>query len=429
MWIFNLKTISISAVLLSFNGFSQTGWTWTQKADMPFQITNNAVSQGEMAGNPYVYSFGGIDTSKVYTGINKRSFRYDVTNDQWTEIDTLPVVLPLIASSANTVKNKIYIIGGYHVYANGSETSSDEVIIYDPELDVYESNGAPVPVPIDDQTQVVWNDSLIYVITGWSNSGNVANVQIYDPAVDSWTVGTPVTNDNNFKAFGSSGYIVGDTIFYYGGASHAGIFPARDRLRKGIINAADPTQITWTLEDDAPNTNYRSACVSHGNNVFWIGGSETSYNYNGIAYNGSGGVPPAMTISRYDSQTQTWYEGQGAPFGVMDLRGAGQISPTSWVICGGMESGQQVSDKTYLLEYDPIVGSVRDNSLNPSITGKYISNHFLFESIEIVDLNGKLIENVNTQTGIIQTNKAGVYLVRVFSKQGVRVQKLFLSAN
>lgn len=372
----------------------QTAWNWTPLADMPFKTSNNAVSHGNMSGNTYIFSFGGIDTTKIWSGIHKRSFRYDVTNDIWDEIDTLPVALPLIASSANTVKNKIYIIGGYHVYSSGNETSSDEVIIYDPETNSYEPNGTPIPVAIDDQAQVVWRDSLIFVISGWSNSTNVPNVQIYDPALDQWQVGTEVPNTNDYKVFGSSGQIIGDTIYYYGGASLGWNFPARPELRKGVIDPNNPTNITWTLMDDAPQANYRSACVSHSNDIFWIGGSTTSYNYNGIAYNGSGGVEPTFGIMRYESYWNDWYEGTGSPYGVMDLRGYGQVSSTSWIICGGIESGQSVSDKTYLLSYDPIVGEVSENAgSNFIVNGHSISFSEKVEHIELLTLDGRIAQS------------------------------------
>src|SRR5690606_4432446 len=140
---------------------------------------------------------------------------------------------------------------------------------------------------------------------------------------------------------------------------------AQMKIRKGIINASDPTQINWTTLDDAPNRNYRSACLTYGNKLFWVGGSSVSYNYNGVAYNGSGGVEPLMNIAHFNAWENSWNEGNGSPYGVMDLRGSGQVSPTEWIICGGMESGQIVSNKTYLLVYDPITGSIPEMNVNP----------------------------------------------------------------
>lgn len=394
----------------ALNSFAQISWNWTQVADMPEKISNNAVTAGEMAGEKYVFSFGGIDTTKIWSGISKRSCRYDVMNDVWDEIDTLPVVLPLIASSASTVKNKIYIIGGYHVYSNGNETSSDEVVIYDPETNTYLSNGSPIPIPIDDQVQCVWKDSLIYVITGWSNTGNVPNVQIYDPALDQWTVGTATPNTSEYKVFGGSGQIIGDTIYYYGGASTGLNFPAQFKLRKGVINPVDPSQITWTTEEDHVTRNYRSACLVHGNNLFWVGGSAISYNYNGIAYNGSGGVSPLYNIARYDAFNQLWNEGTGAPYGVMDLRGNGQISPTEWVICGGMADGQAVSNSTFRLSYDPITGGLGEYNA-PTF---YISDHQIFfaddvDNVQLFSLDGKLVGTI--ENGMVKSDLIGVFIL------------------
>jgi hypothetical protein len=411
MLTFKAKFLILLFVFGAFQASSQIAWNWTQKADMPFANANNAVSQGEMAGNSYIFSFGGIDSTKIYSGVNKRAFRYDVTNDVWDEIDTLPAILPLVASSANTVKNKIYIMGGYHVYSNGNETSSDEVIIYNPETNTYSPNGAPIPTSIDDQAQMVWRDSLIYVVSGWSNSGNVSDVQIYDPELDQWQVGTDVPTNNQYRAFGSSGYIIGDTIFYHGGASTGFNFPATKYLRKGVINSSDPTQITWSLEEDAPTANYRSACVAHGNNVFWIGGSSISYNYNGVAYNGSGGVEPSYTIARYDAQYQDWHEGTGAPFGLMDLRGIGQVSSTSWIICGGMEDGQQVSKRTFLLAYDPLVGGLINEEFEIKVIDYQVQNAAKFDELILLDLQGKFVEKISTEDGLMERRETGLYIL------------------
>ena len=71
-------------------------------------------------------------------------------------------------------------------------------------------------------------------------------MQIYDPALDQWSVGTEVPNNNNYRCFGSSGYIIGDTIFYHGGAAGFN-FGAKKQLRKGVINPNNPTG-TWLDE-------------------------------------------------------------------------------------------------------------------------------------------------------------------------------------
>ena len=164
----------------------------------------------------------------------------------------------------------------------------------------------PIPTPIDDQVQATWRDSLIYVVTGWSNNGNVGKVQIYNPNTNTWEEGTPVPTSPNYETdyyvFGGSGTIIGDTLYYIGGASGyflGPVFPATTHLRKGYINPEDPTEITWSGEETNIARGYRMA-AGHWNDqqAVWIGGSQITYNYNGIDYNGSGGVPPTTRVVR-----------------------------------------------------------------------------------------------------------------------------------
>jgi len=325
--------------------FSQTGWTWTELNSMPERISNNAVTQGfDGSGNLNVYSFSGIDSTKLYSGINLKSFRYNLTTALWDTIASLPDTKGKIAAGASTIKNKIYIIGGYHV------------------SNTYLLDGADIPVPIDDHVQAVWRDSLIYVVTGWSNNNNVPDVQIYDPANDNWLVGTATPNITQYKMFGASGVIIGDTIYYNGGVTSGLNFNATSYLRMGVIDPIDPTVITWSQLQDNPGGNgYRMAAAKYNNRCFWIGGSGTAYNYDGIAYNGSGGVEPHSRILTYQKDWNMWFEGLGSPYGIMDLRGIAQITPTSWIICGGMETGQAVTNRSFLLEFNPQVGGVGNN--------------------------------------------------------------------
>lgn len=336
-------------LILAFTASSQN-WTWTELDTLPFRTANNAVCEAEVNGEEFVYSFGGIDTSKLYSGIHKRSFKYDVSAGNWSEIAELPDNDPKIASGASFVKGKIYIIGGYHVYQNGTEVSSNKVHIYNPATDSYEADGAPIPTAIDDHVQCVYKDSLIFVVTGWSNTANFPNVQIYDPTLDQWQAGTFVPTTFQYTAFGASGYIVGDTIYYHGGAA-GGSFAARKFIRKGYINPNDPTDITWELMGEAPgDAGYRAACSGTDDRVFWVGGSAISYNYDGIAYNGSGGVDPSARILHFNPNDSMFFDETTQPYGVMDLRGIAKLSNNRWIICGGMDTNQVVSNRTFLLE-------------------------------------------------------------------------------
>lgn len=345
MW----KFLSSAFLLISFAGSAQN-WTWTELDTMPFRTANNAVCEAVVNGNEFVYSFGGIDTSKAHSGIHTRSFKFEVAANTWTEIDPLSDSLPVIAAGASFVKNKIYILGGYHVFQNSNEISSNRVRVYNPQTESYEADGAPIPLAIDDHVQCVYKDSLIFVVTGWSNTSNFPNVQIYDPTLNQWQNGTFVPTSFQFTAFGASGYIVGDTLYYHGGAA-GGSFAARKFMRKGYINPNDPTDITWEYMGEAPgDPGYRAACSGTDELVFWVGGAPTSYNYDGIAYNGSGGVDPSARILHFRPTDSMYLDETNQPYGVMDLRGIAKLSNNRWIVCGGMDTNQIVSNRTLMLE-------------------------------------------------------------------------------
>lgn len=347
------------------------------------KITNNAVTEAWVNGVPYVYSFAGIDSTKLYSGIGLWSFRYNTVSDAWDSVPPLPDTLGKIAASANRVKDLIYIIGGYHVFSNHSELSSDKVHIYDPASNSYLADGASIPVPIDDQVQAVWRDSLIYVITGWSQIRNVPNVQIYNPALNVWVVGTSIPNLDSYRSFGSSGIIVGDTIFYFGGASSNSTrnFPIQNGLRMGIIDPINPDQIVWSDTIlDSNLVGYRMACTQLNGNIHWIGGANRTYNFDGIAYSNGTGVAPNNRNLYLNPKTLRWDTDSaiGLDF-PMDIRGIAEVSSSTRYLAGGMELNQQVTNRTLKLEFLKNSFAIEQQE----VANFYISPNPVFEVVRI----------------------------------------------
>ncbi|HIP31500.1 MAG TPA: hypothetical protein EYG86_01925 [Crocinitomicaceae bacterium] len=412
--------------LLFIASSSIAQWQWTELDTMPFRTSNNAVCEAIVNGNEFVYSFGGIDTTKIYSGIHQRSFKYNVATDSWTEIASLPDASGKIANAASFVNGKIYILGGYHVLSNSSEISSNKVHIYNPTTDAFEADGASIPLAIDDHVQCVYKDSLIFVVTGWSNNGNKPDVQIYDPSNDSWQLGTFTPNNLSYTSFGTSGYILGDTLYYYGGAD-GGAFAARRYMRKGYINPLDPTDITWSLMANAPGLpSYRAACSGINNTIFWVGGSSVSYNFNGIAYNGSGGVAPSARILHFNNVSRQYSDEITQPYGVMDLRGIAKLSNNRWIICGGMDSTQTVSNRTFLLENQSVnlLENELDNFVVKTFVDKIIIESNEKSSAKLVNYSGRTLQEWKKakKFKIDKTSfKSGVY---VFIQEGrsVRIQ-------
>ena len=433
------NTFTLLFLFTSITIFSQV---FIELPSMPTPVANNAVTEAMVNGVPHVYSFAGIDETKIYSGIHKKAFRYNTQSQVWDEIAELPSGNGRIAAGASVVKNKVYIIGGYEVFSNGSEVSVDKTHIYNPETNSYEADGTPIPLAIDDHVQAVWRDSLIYVVTGWSNTTNFPNVQIYNPSNDEWTAGTSVPNTNDYKAFGASGAIVGDTIYYLGGAKSSSGFNISSSLRRGIIDPNDSSNITWSLVSNVSGKVYRAAALPLANSIYWIGGSEVTYNFNGIAYNGSGGVPPRENLTILFTENDSLIEvapdmfGNGMPQ-VMDLRGIASLNDGGRaIITGGMLANQQVTDKVFEVDVWTALVSNQNINLTPfKISPNPASEFFVLKKegnfdLQIWDVSGKLFLEKSTN-GFEEINisnlSLGLYFVKIFENgKWIGMEKLVI---
>ncbi|MEZ4952904.1 MAG: T9SS type A sorting domain-containing protein [Saprospiraceae bacterium] len=427
----NPKLLWLAMLLVSANLLQAQ---FVELAPMPQLVTNNAVVAASVNGKPYVYSFCGIDSSKIWSGIHLKAWRLDVEANVWESLPDVPDPNGgKIAAAASLVNGKIYVIGGYRVAQNGGEVSSEKVHVFDPESNNWLPDAAPLPKAIDDQVQVVWRDSLIYVVTGWSNTTNVTNVQIFNPAENNWTTGTSLPNQNDYKVFGASGVIMEDTIYYAGGAKATSNFPATTSFRKGIINPNNPAEITWSMVSKPEAKGYRMAAVSLDGKGVWLGGSDVTYNFNGIAYNGSGGVEPLDRITVFDPKSGNFFQKNGHLPAVMDLRGAAQIAENEFVIAGGMSQGQQVSNKVWHIQLDNLTGVENDRAekdfykIYPNPAGNDLTVELpgAFE-LEMYDANSSLLfykSGVDNLNFSVVNFAPGIYWIDLVSETGQRVSK------
>ncbi|PCJ65471.1 MAG: hypothetical protein COA58_08630 [Bacteroidetes bacterium] len=420
-------------VLLLFNCLTQAqNWIIEEVGKLPFKTSNNAVTLAYEKGQPLIYSFCGIDSTLDYGGIHLKAGSVNINTGESIQYGDVPDTLGKIAAGASTVKNKIYIIGGYHVLANGSEISSNKVHCFHVENEKWEADRTNIPIAIDDHVQAVWQDSLIYVITGWSDTKNVPNVQIYNPDSDLWSEGTSVPNNNQYTAFGASGTIIGNTIYYLGGASMGTNFPSTFRLRIGNINPQNPTQIAWrdsllTISDKY----YRAACTSVSGFPTWLGGSSMTYNYNGLSYATNTAVQPSnQSLLLLNSALSLRITNNNLP---MDLRGIGELNSTMKVIAGGMYANREVSNRVIKLTWGYPVGieNIDQQKItvypNPTRTGiLYLSKKC---DVKVYSLTGQLMYKEKTDQ--INTRKwaSGLYTLLIQNDDRQLVSKIIVAGS
>jgi len=328
---------------------------------LPAAVSNNAVAISHDEGGPRIFSFMGIGPKKTWDSITTATYEMDPSIGKWEERRPVPGVAGRLAASAIALHDQVFIFGGYVVDADGGEHTVSDLNVFVPVENRY-YRGKDIPVPVDDAVVGVFRDRYIFLIGGWSTiTGDaVSNVQIYDTDRDVWMEGTPIPGT---PVFGHAGGIVGDTIVYVDGAykNPAGPNPkyvASDECWMGKIpNAkkADITKIRWTQLTAHPGkARYRIAAGAgpldkKSERIYFSGGSDNPYNFNGIGYNGQPAEPSPVTFA-FNARARTWETiTENTPEPTMDHRGL-LVSRHGLIMVGGMEKGQQVTPKVTVVK-------------------------------------------------------------------------------
>ncbi|MDT8370274.1 MAG: serine hydrolase, partial [Longimicrobiales bacterium] len=321
---------------------------WEEAPPLPRPVSNNAVAAVEVDGVVSLFSFLGLDERKGRDSEVRWTFRLDLGDSAWTEGPPVPGPGRL-AASAQGLGGRVYLFGGYTVEADGSEWSVPDVDIFDPATGAW-SSGAPIPVPVDDAVSGVWRDSLIYLVSGWHDTGNELLVQLYDPGADRWLQATPIAGP---AVFGHTGALTRDALVYLDGVRvrpRSETPPGQSRYELqpsswlGAIDPDDPLRIKWSALPPHPGPPlYRAASVAVGSRVFFFGGTDNAYNYDGLGYDGRPATPADGAFA-WDLEAERWTEAPAPAVPTMDHRGALRAGGYIWII-GGMESGQRVTDR------------------------------------------------------------------------------------
>lgn len=338
---------------------------WTRLADLPEPISNNAVASVVGAdGIARVYSFMGITDPRDPTTITARCYRlefapYEQTLDGWERIADAPLWQgrARIAASAVAVGGRVFLIGGYTVAEDGTETTDPRLLEYLPSENTYIER-ARVPVEVDDTVAMAWGDRAIVLVSGWHgpDNSNTRAVQMYDLATDRWSQATPLLAPAS-GLFGHAGSLVGNQIVIVDGvaikpAGDSRRFVISDVVTVGTISPDDPTMIEWEVLEAHPGQAVYRGAVSQGadDRLILIGGTATPYNIDGTGYDGSPAEPLDQVLV-YLPSINKWYEEAttGKP-ATMDHRGLVALGWDRWAIIGGMVAPGQASQACWVVD-------------------------------------------------------------------------------
>jgi N-acetylneuraminic acid mutarotase len=183
---------------------------------LPVPLSNNAVASVKSRGSLLLYSMMGMGPKKTWDATSNSAFMLDSESDtgKWAEVRPVPGTIGRLAATAVGAREHVFLFGGYVVDAQGGETTVHDVNAYEPLTDRW-FRAEDVPVAVDDSVAGLYRDRYIYLVSGWSNTDAVRDVQVYDAEKNTWSKATPIPGT---PVFGHAGAVVGDTIVYVGGA-------------------------------------------------------------------------------------------------------------------------------------------------------------------------------------------------------------------
>jgi N-acetylneuraminic acid mutarotase len=300
---------------------------------LPAAVTNNAVA-GTTDGD--LFSLMGLGQPKTSASITNTCFTLNTNSNSWLQLPNLADA-GRIAATAQAVQDRIFLFGGYSVASDGSEHTSASVNIFDRSAATW-TRGKDIPIPVDDSLSALYLERYVYLISGWSETKNVSNVQIYDTETDCWEQATPIAG---VPLFGHFGTCSDNQLFYFDGVSDQGRkFSISDVCWRGSIDLQDHMEITWSQMPAHPGpARYRAGCQSSAGKLLIVGGTDNPYNFNGTGYDGKPATPLQSTLT-FDLSSCSW--DMKAARCNMDLRGLVRRGH-SFVSIGGMTVHQTVS--------------------------------------------------------------------------------------
>ncbi|WP_333608255.1 Kelch repeat-containing protein [Arsukibacterium sp.] len=337
-----------SALCLSFLLASNQA---TAIPDLPEPVSNNAVASTTVRGKTYVLSAMGMGPGKQATDIHNKVWMHSLGEFNWAEMPPVPSQQRLngrIGASAIALNNNFFIFGGASLDNNGQLLTANDSYRFDPITRRYTKLN-DMPVPVNDAAIVSYQNRYIYLISGWSDHGNVNLVQLFDNFTQRWSQATPFPGK---PVFGLAAAIHDNIILVCDGVS---IDYPKGQPRQFVMEPAcwqanigsNANQLSWQqVAHPTGQGRFRMAAstvIVNNKPLFaFIGGSHTPYIANGIGFSGKAAEPDSA-IWLYSPTESTWLDTQSGS-AVIDLTGAVELNGLLYTL-GGMQSGQQVINK------------------------------------------------------------------------------------
>ncbi|WP_400192212.1 kelch repeat-containing protein [Hymenobacter sp. B81] len=292
-------------------------------------MTTARAQQGAVAHpNGNIYVFGGYNGVATFSSTEA----YNIATGTWSSRASMPVAMQGPATALG-LDGKIYSFAGRDM-----SIYRTECFAYDPATDTWAAI-APMPAARWQARALTAPSGLIYVFGGWNFDLGVTpgnEVQIYNPATNSWTLGAPIP----VALMGMGAAIDAAGLMHlYGGI---GENPYAPRTSHYIYN---PATNSWTTGASlpAPARGYTSGVAGSDGNLYVAGGDSDIGMNAGTLYN---------DVDYYNPATNSWSAATSLPLALTEL---GLVAMgNSLYVLGGLLGPNTPSSTMYRMDLTPV---------------------------------------------------------------------------
>ncbi len=335
-----IKLVALISIILCSK--LSNAQTWSTGANIPEAIRAGNTASYSKDGDGYLFVASGRNQDGIIT---TRHQKYQLSTNSWTDLAPHPT--GILGASTAIVKDTMYVIGGVLTTPGSAIRTVRKYSINENTW----SNAANFPVSIVDSDAVAYQDSLIYVVAGYSN-----RVRVFNTIKNTWRLATsfPTTQTLSWGAL----TVVNNTLVYMCGATGFQSTNYFNTVRVGVIDQTNRANITWTEETPFPGAT-RTFFDAHpwGNGIIMTGGStDNTFETN------------SDECYYYDVATNTWFELPTKPTSwLTGNSGSIQIGDTWKLICASGYGSPGYLYQTEIYTDDDVLGTDHFNSKNISM--------------------------------------------------------------
>jgi Kelch motif len=232
----------------AFQAYDPATDHWEELPPLPEAVHHLAAA----ATNERIYITGGY-TNLLFSEITDRAWAYHPGARRWAQITDLPA--PRAAHGMAAIEGKLYVVGGVG-------PASEDFSIYDPATERWEAARAALPTQREHLAVTVLDGKLHAIGGRRGDRGNLAALEIYDPATGTWTRGPDLPTARS----GLTAGVLEGHVHVTGGESLS--------LGRtfGEHEAYDPMMDRWTALAGLPTPRHGLASAVVGGRWYVIGG-------------------------------------------------------------------------------------------------------------------------------------------------------------